>query len=275
MESYEKYLSESKTHVSVLSSIVEIVEKHISPQVLPKESSVSWIKWVSDTAFDKLILRYEADVKINRLFNVDDKIFEISSQQDRRLVIPKEMLQIDGFFGFESRYMAISGDGKRTVSYEIDIVSGDKIQTVHLEHVVTRPVIKVVKLSPATIYISKSSVSPVSLLVELESLEAATAHNLTYVIDVKTGDDLQVDVSPKEACVPQLFDRLSSAQKISVKGKGCGLMQVGVEYEDACGTKYFTLIGSIPIYAREMQEKSFPIVENLQRHKAQILTVLG
>ena len=56
MEFDKKYLSESKTNVFVLSNIVEIVEKHISTQVLPKESSGSWIKWVSDTAFDKLIL---------------------------------------------------------------------------------------------------------------------------------------------------------------------------------------------------------------------------
>ena len=106
-------------------------------------------------------------MKINRLFNVDDTVFEIPSQQDRRLVIPREMLQIDGFFGFESRYMAISNDGNRTVSYEIDIVSGDKIQTVRLEHVVTRPVIKVVKLSPETIYLSKSFVLPRPFLTKI------------------------------------------------------------------------------------------------------------
>ena len=273
MESDEKYLSESKTNVSVLSSIVEIVEKHISPLVLPKESSVSWIKWVADTAFEKLILRYEADVEINRLFNVDDKVFEISPQREGQLAIPREMLQIDGFFGFQSNYVTIP-DGERTVSYEIDIVSDGKTQTVHLEHIITRPVIKVVKSSPETIQLSTFSVSPRPFSIELESVGPATVHNLTYAIDVKTKDNLQVKISPKESSVPKLLDNLSSAQEISIKGKGYGLIQMNVEYEDACGTKYRTLIGDIPVHAKETQEQSFPILENFQKHKAQLLTTL-
>ena len=256
-----------------MSNIVAITEQYITPIVLPKEISFSWIKWVPGTVFDKLILRFEADVDITKLFNVDDKISDITSERDGQLTIPREMLQIDGFFGFASCYNKISDD-KRQVSYEIDLVSGEKTQTIHLEHVVTRPMLKVVKSSPETIQLSKLSNTVQPFSVELKSLGTATIHDLKYVIDVQTKDNLQIKISPfKKAKETQLLDKVSPSQEISVKGKGYGLIRMSVEYTDAFGTKYVTLIRDIPIHVQEIQNQSFPIMENLEKHKVQSLSL--
>ena len=255
-----------------MSDIVVITEKYISPKVLSKESSFSWIKWIPGTVFDKLILRYEADVDITQLFNVNNKVFEIPCERKGQLIIPREMLQMDGFFGFASSYTEIS-DNERPVSYEIDLISNGVTQTIHLEHMVTRPLLKVVKSSPESIQLSKFSVLAQPFSVELKSLGTAIIHDLTYVIDVQTKDDLKIEIfSSEKAKDTQLFDTMSSSQKISVKGKGYGLIRMSAEYKDVFGTKYVTLIRDIPIHAEEIQNQSFPIIENLEKHKAQLLT---
>lgn len=255
-----------------MSDIVAITEQYISPKVLPKESSFSWIKWTPGTIFDKLILRYEADVDITKLFNVDDKLSEIPFERQGQLIIPREMLQIDGFFGFASRYTEISVNERR-VSYEIDIVSSERTQTIHLEHVVTRPMLEVVKSSPEAIQLSKFSTSIQPFSVELKSLGSAIIHNLTYVIDVQTNDNLQVEITSRKTHETQLLDKPSSSQRISIKGKGYGSIRMSVKYTDAFDTEYITLIRDIPIHIDEMQNQSFPIMENLEKHKAQLLTV--
>lgn len=258
-----------------MSDIVTITEKYISPKILSKESSFSWIKWTPGTIFDKIVLRYEADVDIIRLFNANNKVSEIPCERQGQLIIPQEMLQIDGFFGFESCYTEIS-DNERKVSYEIDLISNGVTQTIHLEHIVTRPLLKVVKSSPESIQLSKFSAPAQPFSIELKSLGTATIHNLTYVIDVQTKDDLKIKIFQSEKTKDtQLFDTMSSLQKISVKGKGYGLIKMSVEYKDALGTKYVTLIRDIPIHAEEIQNQSFPIIENLENHKAQLLTVSG
>ena len=253
-----------------MSDIVEITEKHISPHVLPKESAVSWIKWIPDgVVFDRLILRYDSDVQIRQMFNVDDGVSNIQLQQGGQMIIPKDMLQINGFFGFEFCNTGVLDNGgnvDRPASFIIDVISGEKKQTIHLEHVVTVPAIKVVKSSPMIMRLSKSSVLPDLFSIELESLGCASAHDLTCVADVETNGCLQVGLVSVPPSLPKLFDMHPFTQKISVKGKGSGRLHLGIEYRDACDTKYFISVGDILIHVEESCDHSFPIALNLQNN---------
>ena len=172
-------LFESKISITLLSNVVNITEKYISPKVLSKEPSFSWIKWIPGTIFDKLILRYEADVNITKLFNVNNEVLEIPCEREGQLIIPRKMLQMDGFFGFISSYTEISDD-ERQVSYEIDLISNGVTQTVNLEHMVTRPLLKVVK-SPESIQLSKFSAPAQPFSVELKSLRTLMHENQKQV----------------------------------------------------------------------------------------------
>lgn len=137
-----------------MENIISITDKYISPKVLPGEHSSCWIKWKKGAVFDKIILRYEADIEVFRLFNIDEEVFKDDETEDGKITIPKNTVQIDGFFGFASRYTTIPSS-ERKISYEIDIVSGKKVQTIHCENVVTRPMLKVLKTTPYSIQISR------------------------------------------------------------------------------------------------------------------------
>ncbi len=118
------------------SQIIEIKEQYLTPQVLPGEQASGWIKWKKGIEFEKLILKIEADVEIFRLFNVDEEIFIGKDDWNGEIEIPKSMIQIDGFFGFTAYYSAIP-ESERDLSYEIDIVNNNSIQTITLSNTVT------------------------------------------------------------------------------------------------------------------------------------------
>ena len=111
-----------------MSGIISITDKYISPKSLPAEPSSCWIKWKKGAVFDKIVLRHEADINVFRLFNIDEKIFECDNNDTGKIIIPKDMIQIDGFFGFSSYYTVTPPD-ERKISYEIDVISGNDIQT--------------------------------------------------------------------------------------------------------------------------------------------------
>jgi len=258
-----------------LENIVSITDKYISPKVLPREQSSGWIKWKTGTVFDKIILRYEADIEIFRLFNIDETIFENREKWNGKIIIPKHMIQIDGFFGFTSYYETIP-TYERNISYEIDIVSGNKIQTIHMENIITRPMIQVLKATPDNIQISKFSPQPEPFSMKLKSVGTASLHDLSYFIEFTTTDKLTVEITTSKKVKTEeitLKDEQLTAQSIVIRGKGNGLIRLGANYYDDYNTKYEDIFKEIPIIVEQEQHQTIPISEQIEKQETQLLTI--
>ncbi len=140
------------------------------------EEVFDWITWRAGADFDRIVLRYGADVEVLRLFNID---MDKTDKADGKITVPKSLIQRDGFFGFASRYSEIM-EHEMDVSYEIDVMRGDRVQTIHLENTVTRPVIQVLDAKPDSIHISKSSPPPQPASISLK--HSGTARSVIWSI---------------------------------------------------------------------------------------------
>ena len=49
-----------------------LIEEYVSPFALPGEQITGWVKWDTSVKVQKVNLRLEADVEIERIFNVED-----------------------------------------------------------------------------------------------------------------------------------------------------------------------------------------------------------
>lgn len=258
-----------------MKNIISITDKYISPKILPTEHSSCWIKWKKGIIFDKIILRYEADIDIHRLFNIDKKAFEDRDNWNGKITILKNMIQVDGFFGFTSYYTEIPHD-ERKISYEVDIVSGNNVQTIHFDNTVTRPMLKVIKATPDRIQISKhsSQIEPFSM--KMKSMGTAPLHNLSYFIEFTTNDKLVVEITtekkPKSKEITLKPEQLT-AQKLTIKGKGNGLIRMGAEYYDDYNIKYKDIFKEIPIIVEQEECQTIPILEQIEKQETELLTI--
>ena len=257
------------------SKIIEIKEKHLSPKVLPKEQASGWIKWKKGVDFEKIILKYEADVSIFRLFNVDEEIFEGQKNWDGKVEIPKSMIQIDGFFGFTAYYNTIP-ESEREVSYNIEIVTKDTTQRITLTNTVTRPMIEVEKYTPEQIIVSDFSPPVEPLSMALKSKGTATIQNLSFFIDFISNDQLKVKITKTRSSGSEVsFSNAPKVtQTIEINGKGSGMIRIGVEYFDEYKTKYSDILKEIPIIVKQKQNQSIPIAHKLSERGAQLLTLV-
>ncbi len=208
-----------------MENIVSITDRYISPTVLPSEQASCWIKWKKGANFDKIVVRYEADIELYRLFNVDESVFKDHKKWNGKLTLSKSMLQIDGFFGFTSYYTTIP-NAERKISYEVDIVSGDNVQTIHFENTLTRPVIEVIKATPERIVISKTNSQLEPFSVSLKLVGTASINNLSYFLEFITHDKLSVSITTSKKVKSQeitLKKEQLTPQTIMIIGKGNGL----------------------------------------------------
>lgn len=242
---------------------------------MPKEQSSGWIKWKKGEDLDKIVLRFEADVEIMRLFNIDEEIFEDQNKWKGKVTIPKDMIQVDGFFGFTSYYTKVPTT-ERKISYEIDIISGNKIQTIHLENIVTRPMIEVLKATPDRIHISKFSPQSEPFSMKIKSAGTASLHNLSYFLEFRSNDELKVEITtPKKMKSKEmsLKDEQLTSQNIVIKGKGNGMIIMGANYYDDYNTKYEDILYEIPIIVEQQQYQTIPISQQIKKQETQLLTI--
>lgn len=255
-----------------MDKIISIIDKYISPKILPAEHSSCWIKWKKGEIFDKIVLRYEADIDVFRLFNIDEKIFECDDKYAGKIIIPKDMIQIDGFFGFSSRYTATPPD-ERKISYEIDVISGDDVQTIHFENTVTRPMLKVLKASPDSIRISKYAPQPEYFSLKIKSAGTAALYDLTYFIEFATSDKLTVEITTAEPKSKEIALKPEQivTHNISITGKGSGMIKMGVKYYDDYRTKYTDVFKEIPIIVEYEDCQTIPISEQIEKQETELL----
>ncbi len=257
-----------------MENIISITDKYISPKVLPREHSSCWIKWKKGVVFDKIILRYEADIEVFRLFNINEEICKNDDTWDGKITIPKNMIQIDGFFGFTSRYTTIPSS-ERKISYEIDIVYGKKVQTIHCENVVTRPMLKVLKATPDSIQISRYSPQPEQFSMKIKYVGTAALYDLSYFIDLTTTDNLTVEITRNNPELKEiaLKSEQPPVQNISIKGKGNGMIRMGATYYDVNNTKYEDVLKEIPIIIECESDQTIPISEQIEKQKTRLLMI--
>lgn len=257
------------------SKILEIKEQYLTPQVLPGEQASGWIKWKKGMEFEKLVLKFEADIDIFRLFNIDEEIFDGKDNWKGEVEIPKSMIQIDGFFGFTAFYNTIP-ESERKISYSIDIVNDNSTQTITLTNTVTRPMIEVEKSTPEQFLISNINPPPESLSVLFKSKGVATIHNLSFFIDFITTDQLKVKITktkPKQSEV-SFSNAPEVSHTIEINGKGNGLMRIGVQFFDVRKTKYSDIVKEIPIIVEQKQIQSIPIEHKITERGTQLLSLV-
>jgi len=257
------------------SKIVEIKEQYLTPLVLSGEQASGWIKWKKGIEFEKLVLKFEADITIFRLFNVDEDIFKGMKDWKGEVEIPKSMIQIDGFFGFTAFYNAIP-ESERQVSYSINIIKNNSNQTITLTNTVTRPIFEVEKSTPEQFLISNISPPPEPLSISLKSKGPATIHDLSFFVDFITSDQLKVTIMKTRSKTSEVS--FSVAPKVShtinINGKGNGLMRIGVQYFDIRKTKYSDIVKEIPIIVEQKQIQSIPIEHKISERGTQLLTLV-
>jgi hypothetical protein len=121
---------------------VAILESYISPQVLPNERIIGYVKWDPSAPIKTAVLKMEADVFLERILNIREEVFSSYSALEGKLTIAKEDIQISGYAGFVALYRALP-DGERQLRFTIDLVlEDDRLQTVVLTTNVVRPVLK-------------------------------------------------------------------------------------------------------------------------------------
>lgn len=258
-----------------MNSIISIKERFISPQVLPQEQATAWIKWEKGAQFDKIVLKYEADVDLVRLFNVDEEIFKDKDNWRGKVEIPRSMIQMDGFFGFTSHYTLIPND-ERKISYSIDFVYQDKTQNIILENTLTRPKLIVIKSSPDQIHLSNTNPPLPPFSVNLRSEGMASIHNLSYFIDFITTDKLKVSITTSRPTISKemsLKKEQTSPQQIRINGKGTGLIRMGANYYDDYNTKYEDILKEIPLIVDQQQNQTLPISEEIDKRETELLTI--
>lgn len=247
-----------------------IQNEYVSPVVLPKEPLFGWVQWDDDVDFDKVVLKYEADVKIDELFDVDGTV---DRTKEGIIEIPKTALVAGGFFGFNASY-ATPIASQRTISFEIDLVHDDESRTTTLESNVTKPFIENSSVGFDQLIIDNFSPPPPSLNFDLRSIGETPALDLEVVIDV-TGKDIKFDINkPKSSNdIPSFSDDCIPDQDITIRGKGNGFITIGVDYYDLMGNKYHDVIQEIPIQISSNKTETIPIAKSVS-HK-EILYVIN
>lgn len=240
---------------------LNILDSYISEWVLPGDPIVSWLKWTENTEFNNIVLKFEADVFIHIMLNVDEKVLE-QDMKSGKITIPKEYLQLPGFFGFHAFYTSIP-PSERNVEFIIDFMENDEV--IHTERkstLIIRPRLQM-EVSPSDIMIT-DNIAPAIDQIQCKLINTGSAGiksinniNLTHfstpdlkvVIQRKTTDTNRYDKSsPNES-----FDSLS------LNGKGHAIIKISAEYTDYKGNIYRDYIGEITIDIRQNIDYEIPV----------------
>lgn len=253
--------------------MISLTEQYVSPSVLPMEPFVGWIKWNRNDDYKKIVLRYDIDCMINKLFNVDESIFQLPHEKGI-IEIPTSLLQLDGFFGFGGFYQS-KPESNWELSFAIDFVgNNDEKQTLLLSTTVIRPNVEIVASTYDEINISRTSpiLPPISFL--LKNKEAGTRIvDPTLVIDVNGTKDLQIKIAgkmklPRDDVIMLDDVNLQPIDEIKIKGNGNALIRFILEYKDDANNKYSTTLKEIPLFAENVKAQVIPITHKIQTEEA-------
>jgi hypothetical protein len=240
-----------------------ILERYISPWVLPKEKIIGWVKWQPHVKFNHLIIRTEADVELYRLLNVNERVFNTHQPSSGLFKITSDNIQVKGFVGFEACYNAIP-ESERELGFVIEFVFDDqRREEVELVTEVIRPIISI-KQATREIASTKEKPSPEVINILLENVGRGDGRDLSSYIETVKGKDLQIRIEPFEEpydLEQRLFVKSNKmvGSKIIINGVGYGMIQLGFEYKDRIGNHYKTPVTEIIVNIEEGKRIEVPI----------------
>lgn len=243
-----------------------LIEKYIDPQVLPNEPILAWLKWDRQLEYDSILLRYEADVEIERLLNIDVEAFK-EERSEGIFRIKRSRIQLEGFLGFQAYYYETPSE-ERTISFVVDfILKGDKVWSQSFATHIIRPIIKIVKVKPDEIIVSpERPSSDLYLEAGFQNLGRGDAIELEPVVEVKT--DKKMKMTMETTYDQTKTDSILTPKKrimysnIHLKGTGYGILRLIYKYKDRMKNKYETPFFDVILNIQERGTVSIPLTSN-------------
>jgi hypothetical protein len=197
---------------------MHITDSYMSEWVLPGDPIVSWLKWNENRTFNNIVLKFEADVFIHRLLNIDEKALE-QDMKSGSITIPKEYLQLPGFLGFHAYYNDIPST-ERNVKFVIEFIENDKV--IHSEHkstLIIRPRLQM-EVSPSDIIVTDNTASTVDQIqCKLINTDSASIKNIRINLIHFSTPNLKVRIQGKATDTYQRESHSNeSFNSLSLKG---------------------------------------------------------
>ena len=235
-------------------STLSIEDEHVSPIALPNETLLGWVKWNDDADIDRVIIKCESDVEIKSLINVNSSI----AVNNPTVEIPADMLTAGGFVGFAAIYSAIP-DSKRQISFQVDLVKGEKVKTITLSSYITKP--EIIFATHDDIVIDNSTPQS-NISFDLFIGEETPALDPKLSISI-IGKNLQLTENNIVESIEEnvLYEQPSVTRDITVKGKGTGFMVVSIDYSDVIGNVYHEVLQNIPFVVKNTNSEIIRVVE--------------
>jgi len=253
-----------------------ILEKHISNQALPGENIISWIKWNPEINVEQINIKFEADVILTKVLNVEEKILKKEKQpEEGKISIPKDFFQVPGFIGFTGAYTAVP-DKERNVNFVFEFLIDEKIQSVQLSSKIVRPLLQFVGEQSFQIKVGpyNQTITPLQFgMINKGSALAKNAkpfHELLETGDLKLKLDFVTEQNKDESFVFVKTNKIT-IPKIIIEGQGYGMVSMGFEYEDNAGNKYKTPLANVAIQIEEKQLLEVPIKQNIDKNEEKLL----
>lgn len=242
-----------------------IVDKHVSAKALPGEPIYSWVKWDKELVPKSITLKYDPDLKIQKMLNADtgdDKRTDIEGQ----ITLDQRQLQIPGFFGFIASYTRLPEEEK-TINFIAEFDFGAETKTLEYSTKITRPIL-VFKQESYTLNLS--NISNIVHTIDCELVNNGSVMPVVIHPFIKTTQTEGLDIKIKKRMIENkdkslIFVKTNkiTVREILVSGKGQGLVDIGFEYNDISGNSYKTPPATLSIQMDVDQSLKVPITENI------------
>jgi hypothetical protein len=212
-------------------------------------------------------------VFVHRLLNIDQKAFE-QDMKSGKITIPKEYLQLPGFFGFHA-YYTNTPSSERNVEFVIEFMENDKIvYTERKSTNIIRPRVQL-SLSPSDITIADNTASMIEQI-QFKLINTGSAGikeiNINFVSFSST--NLKVGILQEKVTDTYQYSRAAqnkSFNSLNLKGKGHAIVKINAEYTDYKGNIYRDNIGEITIDIRQKIDHEIPINRSAEEHEPPLL----
>jgi hypothetical protein len=230
----------------------QVIESYMSEWALPNELIVSWIKWDPKFEPDKIVLKYEADVYIQRFVNIDVKAL----QQDRRSgenIIPKEHLQIQGFYGFHAVY-EVPPEQEQKLEFVVEFYKdSNRIHSERLSTLITRPLLEA-SVTPSDIIIEEDN-TPLEgpIYFKVKNIGSVNAKATAIIFEVNTPPGMKLTLQAEKVSETGRENLIEASQinAVTIQGKGIAVVKITAEYMDNGNNKYRNSLATITLDIRQ------------------------
>lgn len=256
-----------------------MLEKYVSPWVIPGEKILGYIKWRPDLEVKEIRIDLPEHTLVPRVLDVDSSVFKDITPKFKSFSINRNQLQVEGFVGFEAHYSTVP-DKEIRITFDITAVLEDLSEMkVALTTEVIRPLLSPVT-SSAEIFSTIESPEPRALEIALVNKGRGDVleDSLKPYIQIIKGRDLKIQIQSQEEKFKvgeRLFVKKNTymSSKILVSGKGYGAIRLGFKYLDRLGNNYVTEFLDVIITVAEKRTLEVPL-ENTVLYAGKMAPIL-